>query len=353
MRIAYTLADGAAGSTITFVLDGVPRTITDSHANFRPIREHLLSDNHDPIRLRHLLDVQGYAQEELRRLSDRVTYRDGTILFDGARLEKPITRQMVRLLREGADPSVSGGNTSLNDPSGPGALSALVRFLENLATNPSAESRRHLYSWLEGRDFTITSEGEILAYKGVRAVESNESVTAGVEQVQVTMNGVSTIHVGHIPNPVGATIEMPRSLVNAEREHGCSVGLHVGTYGYARDFGQRLLHVVVNPRDVVSVPSDSKFQKMRVARYRVLGVSNGFVEFPLVDSPDYDADAGAGFTDDDLDDDEPVGAKDEPDGFVSPDGTLPDDERERDADCYPPDPVAIVRSWVDRLLGRD
>ncbi|MDQ2739570.1 MAG: hypothetical protein M3Y35_13360, partial [Actinomycetota bacterium] len=47
-------------------------------------------------------------------------------------------------------------------------------------------------------------------------------------------------------------------------------GLHVGTFEYAKNFGHKLLICSVNPRDVVSVPRDCGFQKLRTCRYTVL-----------------------------------------------------------------------------------
>jgi hypothetical protein len=153
-----------------------------------------------------------------------------------------------------------------------------VKFLELLAENPSSASREHLFTWLAGRDFAITPEGHLLGYKGVRDDPQNTSVHPGT----TTVNGVE--HTGHIPNPVGAVIEMPRAKVSGDREVGCSTGLHVGTYAYAKGWGQRLLLVAVNPADVVSVPRDAEFQKMRVSRYKVLAVHDG----PPVPAPSFD-----------------------------------------------------------------
>jgi hypothetical protein len=54
------------------------------------------------------------------------------------------------------------------------------------------------------------------------------------------------------------------------RLNGCSVGLHVGTYDYASNFTLNVLEVHVNPRDVVSVPTDSNWAKVRCCRYVVI-----------------------------------------------------------------------------------
>jgi hypothetical protein len=66
---------------------------------------------------------------------------------------------------------------------------------------------------------------------------------------------------------------MARSLVDDNRDVACSVGLHVGNHHYASTFlggGSKLLTVKVNPRDVVSVPSDSNDEKIRACRFTVL-----------------------------------------------------------------------------------
>jgi hypothetical protein len=81
---------------------------------------------------------------------------------------------------------------------------------------------------------------------------------------------------------------MQRSAVEHNPARACASGLHVGTWEYASSFGNGVTAVVkVNPRDVVSVPTDCNGQKMRVSRYKVVEyvdeahntavVPNGFV----------------------------------------------------------------------------
>ncbi len=49
----------------------------------------------------------------------------------------------------------------------------------------------------------------------------------------------------------------------------CSQSL-LSTWDYASTFGPKTLIVSVNPRDVVSVPKDCGYQKLRTCRYTVL-----------------------------------------------------------------------------------
>lgn len=348
--VSYSLVVQGGSPMLTFVLDGQPHTVSGAHPRFREIRDHLTgTEDHDPDLLRSLLDTEKQVSEELRRLSDRVAYRDGNLYLDGDLVDKPITRQIVRLIRESNGVVPAPGDVALGQANDSSAILPLVRFLENLAQNPSRQSRQHLYSWLAAQDFTITPDGMILCYKGVQDDGLNSSVSRGSEQVEVAQGDHVEVHVGHIPNPVGATVTIPRSLVNPDREHGCSIGLHVGTHSYASTFGRLTLHVLVNPRDVVAVPSCSGFHKMRVARYIVLGVSSARVYSALFA---YDGE------DDDDDDDTSVfpaypnsadGAEPEEDG-----DDLTDTQDGGPFEGMDPEPVEFerARTWWDRLIGR-
>ena len=75
---------------------------------------------------------------------------------------------------------------------------------------------------------------------------------------------------GRIRNQVGDYLEVERSDVDDNRERGCSSGLHVGSFDYAKGFGRITKLVEFNPKDAVSVPSDCEYQKLRVCAYTVL-----------------------------------------------------------------------------------
>ena len=84
-------------------------------------------------------------------------------------------------------------------------------------------------------------------------------------------------------------IEIARSYVNHDPSQGCSTGLHVGTYAYAKGYARSaLLEVHVNPRDVVSVPTDCDAQKVRVTAAKV--VKAEAVEYDTAFPPSYDPD---------------------------------------------------------------
>jgi hypothetical protein len=67
---------------------------------------------------------------------------------------------------------------------------------------------------------------------------------------------------------------MDRSNVDDDSQRTCSSGLHVcaDSYldGFANSVNNRTVVVKVNPRDVVAVPYDYNFAKMRCCRYEVI-----------------------------------------------------------------------------------
>ena len=278
MTIQYRLIDIDGDRSLSVFVEGqLVVANRSSHLLFDNIVEGLENGSLTEREVATMVSSVGRAVEKsVEGVSDRISFSEdrSELFFDGEKVDNTLSRHILRLLRErGTD----------------GAL-PWVRFMEKLAKNPSKLSRIHLYSWLESAgDFTITSSGDILGYKAVAA--DLHSLHAGREDV--TVNG--RIFRGRIPNPVGAVISMPRELVADDRSVPCSVGLHVGTFGYAHNLGGNdgvLLLVAVSPEDVVSVPSHSASQKMRTCRYEVLGENRDriLIESASWDQSDWDDD---------------------------------------------------------------
>ena len=65
---------------------------------------------------------------------------------------------------------------------------------------------------------------------------------------------------------------MERYDVDDNRDNTCSTGLHFCSKDYLNSFGgARTVIVKINPRDVVSIPSDYNQTKGRACRYEVVG----------------------------------------------------------------------------------
>lgn len=246
--IQYTIVGNEDGekNIVVFAPGGAPQVAHESHPNFDRILEGALAGDDSVV---ELFDVAATVAQRFQRLSDRVTTANGRLYLDGDEVDNALTTQVLRFLEEGVDD-----------------WRPLVAFFENVQANPNEHSREQLFTWLDARDFTITPDGMIVGYKSVEKVDEQYlSIHSGKAIVD------GEVVEGRIPTNPGSVVEMPRSEVQHDPSQGCHTGLHVGTWDYASTFaGNTVLEVHVNPRDVVSVPTDSSAAKMRTCRYEIV-----------------------------------------------------------------------------------
>lgn len=127
----------------------------------------------------------------------------------------------------------------------------LLKFWDNLKKNPSFNSRKMMFAFLEHNGHPLTQDGCFIAYRGVTEDFRDK-------------------HTKKFDNKPGSICEMPRQDVNDNPNETCSHGLHVACFDYAKGFGERLVEVKVNPSDVVCVPVDYNGTKMRVCKFEVI-----------------------------------------------------------------------------------
>lgn len=130
----------------------------------------------------------------------------------------------------------------------------LITFLDNLMNNTSKRTIDNLYSFLAFNDIKITDDGCFTAWK-------------------VINYDYTDCYTRTIDNSPGRVITMPRSQVDDDPAHICSTGLHVCAAHYIPHFSRfdnKIVKVKVDPKDVISVPVDYEFAKMRTCRYEVL-----------------------------------------------------------------------------------
>lgn len=285
----------------------VPLIADSSHPNFAEI-ESLFLDNDAEHPSPEMFDPSVEVAKKFEKVSRRVSVSGGQIYFDGDRVDNALTKAIVRFIEEGVED-----------------WKPLVRFFEKVADNPQEHSRTQLYEWLDRHEFTIAENGDIVGYKGCKGtIEEPLSIHFGPGIVDgVRMNG-------HLPNKPGSIIEIERSAVHHDPAVGCSTGLHVGTYEYASSFSQGvLLEVHVNPTDVVSVPTDCNWAKVRTCRYEVIkAISVPYTSAVRVGDDDWDYDSDEDW-DEDWDDDEDYGLLDSTDEDDS-DEDEPSDEASED-----------------------
>lgn len=262
-RIFYHLIEGSpTGVDNVVVIDpsrSNPILQADSnHPHWHAIKDGLSAGDESVF---ELFDVQGGLVKQLTSLSDRISFDGHNILFDGDVQSGPLADHLVRCLESGVQDYMP-----------------VVKFWEKVAQNPDQRSREQLFDWLRNCEFTITEDGDILGYKGVVTPREGEfmsvhSGTAFVDGVEVE---------GNIPNQPGTVVTMPRAQVRNDPNTHCSYGLHVGDWSYASSFGRgAVLEVHVNPRDVVSIPNDHSYHKMRCCKYKVVKVREEASKRPI------------------------------------------------------------------------
>lgn len=154
----------------------------------------------------------------------------------------------------------------------------MKNFLKRLKA--VAEKRLHsaedLLKFLQRGDLPIAVDGSIIAYKILR-----RSDDAYVD-----------CHTGKVTQAVGDFVCMDESLVDSNRRHECSNGLHVARRQYISNFsGDVVTLIKIAPEDVIAVPSYDA-NKMRVCGYHILaeishdGYGRLLNDQPIVGTPD-------------------------------------------------------------------
>lgn len=255
MSILHSIIRGEEGEVITVFLDGEVQVAQDDHPNFSAIKERVLDEYDAGEGLADLFDPSISIALEFDRLTDRISVANGRVFLDGDEVDSTLTRHIIRAKNEGSD------------------LAPLVSFFESVSQNPNEHSREQLYDWVkaQGEGLSIDSLGRIVGYKGVTRDSRGRRVS--VHSGYAIVDGVEVT--GQIPNEIGSVVEMPRSKVAHDPGQSCSTGLHVAVRSYAQGWSQGggVLEVRVEPRDVVSVPTDAGGEKVRVCRYYISGES--------------------------------------------------------------------------------
>jgi hypothetical protein len=262
--IKYNLVSVGNESSVTAFIDGEMYVANQDHKNWDAIVAGITSGDESVVRL---FDPADEVAKRFERLTDRISVANGKVYFDGDHIDNTVTDQILRFLEADED------------------FMPLVNFLDKVSLNPEPHSREQLYGWVKARpSITITSDGDLLAYKGLYREEDEDGVVyKSCHSGTAIVNG-EVFENQQIPQRIGDTVEMPRSQVQFDPSVGCSTGLHAGTFSYAGSYGDQRVKVAISPRDVVSVPTEHNEAKIRVCRYVVIDVADEEVSTPLLKS---------------------------------------------------------------------
>lgn len=234
-------------NSISIIWDGKSHIITSDNMNYEPLKKALLKGEYNNIS--KYLNVQKRVEEAS---FGNIKVAGESVYYKNQKLHGAVVNSLLQSLREGATD-----------------VSHTIKFIEKLMANPSKNSLDQLYTFLNYKLLPITSEGNVIGYKGV---DNNYYSIRGNTKTRVLKGIVN--EGGHIFNGVGEEIIVARNSVDDCKDNHCSFGLHIGSYDYALSWAGsqgRLMMVEFDPADAVSVPTDSSFQKLRVCRYKVIG----------------------------------------------------------------------------------
>ena len=239
-NVPFIFVDG----NLTLVINNQSYQVLPDHLNYKMILEKLPTGT--PEDLLELIDIQ----KAVAIFSDgTVEIKNGQVLYEGEEVHGSISKRILEFMSNGLP------------------FQPLINFLNNIMENPSMQSQKELYDFLEHEHLPITEDGHFLAYKAVRSDFKDK-------------------YRGTFDNTVGQVCQMQRAKVDDDRSRGCSDGLHAGALNYVAGYGclengDKIVIVKINPKDVVSVPSDSNCEKLRTCRYEGVGEYAGELLKPL------------------------------------------------------------------------
>ena len=222
------------GDTFTMIHNGQSYAATSSHPKWKKILKAVAAKKFDKVV--KLCDITDAVRKQITTegLDGKLHIHDsGVVEYNGIRQGDKAAKYVHRMI---------AANMSLRP---------VVNFLQLLENNPSYHSREEGLEFVVTNELPIAEDGRFMAYTRINA--------------DWTDTFSSTIS-----NAVGEHVSMPRHDVDDNSSRTCSKGLHVCSKEYLTSYyGARLVAVVVDPADVVSVPQDYNGSKMRVCAYEV------------------------------------------------------------------------------------
>jgi hypothetical protein len=250
-----------SNSSITFFHNGRPINIQKGSTKYAKILKAFdLQESKQDEAIKNVLNESKVFAEEAKK--EGFEFKGDQVFIDGELLPQVLVDKINSLRKEGLP------------------ITLFLNFWRNLRMNPSYRSVNELYQFLENTGLPLTEDGCFLAYKGL---QKNYWSISGNTKTNVLKGKVDFS--GKIFNGIGEAIEVDRKDVDDNREIHCSSGLHASEITYSTNFAQgKLVVVKINPKDVVSVPSDYNCKKLRCCAYEVLCDVEKEILVPATDS---------------------------------------------------------------------
>jgi hypothetical protein len=243
----------------TITVNGVPKTVHQTHPNFAEIRDLLMSDEFETEDIEELMDVRASIAH---RSHGSIVIEADQVLYKGQVMHGLLAQRLVEALEAGGQ-----------------YFDRLIAFADNYYANPSYRAREQLWPFLEKGQNPIDEHGRFLAWKLVRS-DYRTSTPATCRTTSVPSSRWTA--------PRSTMIPTAPARPASTSAHGtiCPASARL-----VED--DRVMIVAVDPKDVVAVPTDYDNAKMRVCRYAVVGevskedAAHAFEGLSFVDSDEF------------------------------------------------------------------
>jgi len=256
--------------------------------------------------------------QENQENEDAVKKKFMTELYQGRELMKKVKESKILTLRGQSVYMLSVSELSIPEDFVSKIIEAEERgdevelrkfknFWTLVSLNPDSRVRNNLFWFIRKWDMQITESGLLIAYRNADIKEEAKYTTDQVKAVinayykekyinhndpyqEVFFIGERRVNLGEVYDEIvngggspvytdqyshsteirlGHPVSIPREECDADQEHSCSRGLHTGAKGWLKQnyYGKVGLMVLVNPANVVAVPTSDSYGKMRTCEY--------------------------------------------------------------------------------------
>lgn len=189
-------------------------------------------------------------------LNNKVTILDDKLIIETGALDSNAKPEVLHLelnKADASDPVVAFIKLLKEKGTIDTEIERIKPFLINMFKNPYINAVEEIYEYCLAKDFEITEDGCLLAYKNVRK------------------DFGSIYDNGKTKHTIGQITKVENFDTNRSRE--CSSGLHFCSKSYlSRYSGDVTIIVKVNPMHICAIPRDYNFSKGRCTQYEMVGV---------------------------------------------------------------------------------
>mgnify|MGYP003654236212 FL=1 len=250
----------------TVVLGGQPHQFDHTHPEYNGLCECVMAGDADEF-----VDLINTGTVIENWSEGNFAFRDGFLYYEDEQVASQPTERIINMIKNSWD------------------YKPMLAYLDRLYQNVSNRAVHESYTWCSNKGLPITDDGMLIGYKGV-SLYSGEDRFDKLGRPLAEGDHVDKYTGTSFRNNIGDECSMNRRGVSDNCNDGCASGLHVGTYEYAENWAGTngvVILVKFDPSDIVSVPTDCGYSKMRVSKYTVVSVAREQLEEEVYTEDEY------------------------------------------------------------------